>query len=144
MAAALTAVDPSCDIVLVHDAARPVVPAAMLARVIDAVAAGADAVVPGLPVVDTIKRVDARGIVVETPPRDRLRAVQTPQGFTLAALRRAHEAAVDPHEATDDAALAEHAGYEVLVVEGDPAALKVTTGQDIARIEAVLARLEAG
>lgn len=144
MAAALTAVDPSCDIVLVHDAARPVVPAAMLARVIDAVAAGADAVVPGLPVVDTIKRVDARGIVVETPPRDRLRAVQTPQGFTLAALRRAHAAAVDPHEATDDAALAEHAGYEVLVVEGDSAALKVTTGQDIARIEAVLARLEAG
>lgn len=142
VAAALRAVDPSCDVVLVHDAARPVVPLPLLQRVIDAVGSQSAAVVPGLPVVDTIKRVDDRGFVAETPPRDHLRAVQTPQGFTREALLAAHAAAVDEHSATDDAALAERAGYPVLVVAGDPAAMKVTRPDDLMRIEQFLAQRE--
>jgi 2-C-methyl-D-erythritol 4-phosphate cytidylyltransferase len=141
VALGLAAVDPRCSIVLVHDAARPIVPAEMLDRVIAAVRGGAHAVVPGLPVVDTIKRVDERGYVVETPPRQQLRAVQTPQGFTAAALRAGH-AAADGDSATDDAALAEQAGFEVLVVAGDPAAMKVTTAVDVERIERLLEQRE--
>jgi 2-C-methyl-D-erythritol 4-phosphate cytidylyltransferase len=142
VAQGLAAVDANCTIVLVHDAARPIVPQAMLARVIAAVRGGAQAVVPGLPVVDTIKRVDERGFVIETPPRQQLRAVQTPQGFTAAALRAGHAAAVDGDSATDDAALAERAGFEVLVVAGDPAAMKVTTAQDVERVERLLEQRE--
>lgn len=140
--AAALAVVGACDVVLVHDAARPVVPLAMLQRVIDAVGPQSQAVVPGLPVVDTIKRLDEDGFVVETPPRDLLRAVQTPQGFTLQALRVAHAAAPDQHGASDDAALAERAGYRVLVVAGDPAAMKVTRPEDLVRIEELLAQEE--
>lgn len=138
VAAALQAVDPDCSVVLVHDAARPVVPAALLARVIDAVGEATPCVVPGLPVVDTVKRIDESGHVVETPPRHLLRAVQTPQGFTLEALRAAHAAAADPDSATDDAALAEAAGLPVLVVAGDPLAAKVTTPDDLQRLEKFL------
>lgn len=142
VAAALAAVDPSCDVVLVHDAARPVVPGPMLRRVIRAVGERAPAVVPGLPVVDTIKRIDERGFVLQTPPRDRLRAVQTPQGFVRAVLVAAHAAAADEDSATDDAALVERAGYPVLVVDGDPAAMKVTRPEDLVRIEELLAHQE--
>lgn len=139
VAAALAAADPDAGIVLVHDAARPLVGAELLARVVAAVAEGAPAVVPALPVVDTVKEVDMHGMVVRTPPRDRLVAVQTPQGFTREALLRAHTDA-DP-AATDDAALAEAAGIPVRVVHGDPAAMKVTYPDDFARAQAFLAAL---
>ena len=138
VAAALAATDAASDIVLVHDAARPLVPADMVARVIEAVAAGAPAVVPGLPVVDTIKRIDDRHIVLDTPPRDSLRAVQTPQGFRREVLLAAHAQSGAADDATDDAALAERCGYPVVVVAGDPAAMKITTPDDFARAEALL------
>ena len=115
----------------------------MVARVVDAVAEGAPAVVPGLPVPDTIKRIDENSIVVETPPRDALRAVQTPQGFRRDVLVAAH-AGADGDAATDDAALVERLGYPVLVVPGDPAAAKITVPQDLERAAAVLAEQEGG
>ncbi len=138
VAAALRAAPNDCDIVLVHDAARPLVPLDLIARVIDAVAAGAPAVVPGLPVPDTIKRVDAQGVVLETLPRAQLRAVQTPQGFRRDVLQAAHTGAVDG-EATDDAALVEGMGHPVLVVPGDPRAAKITVPADLERASAMLA-----
>ena len=94
-----------------------------------AVRAGADGAVPGLPVVDTRKRVDGER-VVETVPRQTLVAVQTPQAFRAGALRAAHAADAD---ATDDAALVEAAGGTVVVVPGEPDNLKVTTPHDLAR-----------
>ena len=97
-------------------------------RVIAAVIDGAVAVVPGLPVVDTIKAVDAAGLVVATPDRSTLRAIQTPQGFRRDVLRRAHALGGN---ATDDAALVERLGEPVLVVDGDPWALKITTRADL-------------
>ena len=133
VAAGLAALDAAVDIVLVHDAARAFAPTALFDQVVDAVAGGADAAVPGLPVVDTIKRVDADGVVRATPPRGELRAVQTPQGFTRDALARAHGRGA---QATDDAALVEAAGGRVRVVPGHPDAYKVTTPQDLARAHA--------
>lgn len=138
VAAGLAALDPSCNIVLVHDAARPLVPAQMLARVIDAVAAGSPAVIPTLPVTDTIKRVGPDGVVVETLVRDQLRAVQTPQGFRREVLEQAH-AAAGPEAATDDASLVEQLGLPVTVVAGDEAAAKITVPADLARIATQLA-----
>lgn len=117
--------------VLVHDAARPFVTEALIsaacAALDDAVAA-----IPGIAVVDTVKRVDAEGLVVETPPRDALRAVQTPQAFRLAALRDAHEkaAAAGRDDFTDDGALVEWAGLPVRVFPGDPANVKLTLEKD--------------
>lgn len=129
-------------VVLVHDAARPFAPPELVARVVDAVRAGHGAVVPGLPVADTIKTVahpDAHGAgrVVATLPRAELRAVQTPQGFDLALLRRAHAAAAaTAHDeslaAGDDAGLVERLGEDVWLVAGDPRAAKVTTAHDLA------------
>ena len=135
VAAGLAALDASCDVVLVHDAARCLTPSAVFQRVIDAVRAGAPAVVPGIPVVDTIKVTDARGTVVSTPPRSSLRAVQTPQGFDRATLVRAH-ASGGP--ATDDAALVELLGVPVTVVEGDSRAFKITTAHDLRVAELIL------
>ncbi len=140
VAAGLDRADPSCGIILVHDAARPLVPLPVVDRVIEAVAAGAAAVVPGLPLVDTVKRVDEAGFVVDTLPRHLLRAVQTPQGFRRTVLIAAHRAADDGRPATDDAALVEQAGYPVLVVEGDPAAMKITGPADLERAEQQLSR----
>ena len=107
-------------------------PAPALARRVLEAARGIGAegaAVPGVPVVDTIKRVDAEGRVVETPPRESLRAAQTPQAFAGDLLRRAHAATDD--DATDDAALVERLGVPVLVVEGEAANLKVTTPADL-------------
>lgn len=115
-------------IICVHDGARPFADAALFRRVIDAVAAGADAAVPGLRVADTVKVIDATGTVRSTPGRDSLRAVQTPQAFRAAALRAAHATADD---ATDDAALVEHAGGTVLVVDGDVRNRKITEPADL-------------
>ncbi len=135
LSAALAAV-PDATIVLVHDAARAFTPPALIRSVTDAVAAGAPAVVPVLPVSDTIKRVDAAGIVVETPSRVDLRAVQTPQGFAVDVLRRAYEAA---DITTDDAGLVERIGVPVHTIPGHTAAMKITTPFDLAVATAVLA-----
>lgn len=121
--------------VLVHDAARCFTPTSVYRRVADALAAGERAVIPVLPVVDTIKTVDTQGYVTGTPARAELRAVQTPQGFDLPTLVQAHrDVASLPAELaeaiTDDAMLAETLGLPVATVEGDPQALKITTPLD--------------
>jgi 2-C-methyl-D-erythritol 4-phosphate cytidylyltransferase len=134
--AGLAAVPPEADVVLVHDAARPLAPVALFEAVVAAVADdGADAAVPGVAVSDTIKRVAPGGAVVETVDRTSLVAVQTPQAFRAAALRAAHER--EP-EATDDAALIEAAGGRVVVVDGDTRAMKVTTREDLAFARALV------
>jgi len=138
--AGLAAVPDNAEIIVVHDAARPLATAELFERVVAAVRAGADGAVPGLPVPDTIKRVEAGGggtLVVETLDRPALRAIQTPQAFRAAVLRRAHAGGGD---ATDDAALVEALGATVVVVDGDPANLKITGPDDLARAEALLAR----
>mgnify|MGYP002744475890 FL=1 len=184
LAAALAA-HPDAAVVLVHDAARALTPPEVVRRVVAAVRAGHDAVVPALPVTDTVKQVtgpdrsrshrsesghheagrcdlnlnsdsdrsgsqSARGAgvqiesVVGTPDRSRLRAVQTPQGFAAAALVAAHRlgadrAADEARSASDDAGLIEAAGGGVVVVEGDPLAMKVTTPVDLALADVLAA-----
>lgn len=142
VALALTALDSDVDVVLVHDAARPLAPPELAEAVVRAVRAGADAVVPGLPVSDTVKRVDESEHVVETVPRAPLRAVQTPQGFRRNVLERAH-AAAGGEEATDDAALVEALGVRVRVLPGSQDAAKVTRSADLVLAESVLARRRA-
>jgi 2-C-methyl-D-erythritol 4-phosphate cytidylyltransferase len=132
----LAAVPSSATIVCVHDAARPFASADLFRSVVSAVVAGADGAVPGVPVTDTVKLVAAASpggeaverVVVETLPRDRLVAVQTPQAFRASVLRSAHAAG---HEATDDAALVEHAGGAVVVVPGEPPNRKITHPADL-------------
>lgn len=137
--------EPGGTVVLVHDAARPLVPVRVVRRVVGAVALGRTAVVPVLPVVDTIKRVVGDdGAVAETLDRRELRAVQTPQGFTLDVLRAAHAAAAHRADdealaATDDAGLVEAAGGRVWVVEGHEDAMKITTPRDLAVATALVA-----
>lgn len=128
--AGLAALPPDVDVVLVHDAARGLTPATVFARVTDAVRTSGGAVVPGLPVVDTVKRVDDDGRVRDTPSRSSLRAVQTPQGFPRDLLQRVHREHAG-EVVTDDAGLVESAGLPVLVVPGDPAGAKVTTPDDL-------------
>ncbi len=127
------------DAVLVHDVARPFVPAEVIGRVIAALAAGADAVVPGVAVVDTVKRVDSSHTVTETVDRDSLRAVQTPQGFRRSVLAAAH-AAFTGGALTDDAGLVEAHGVRVVVVEGAAEAFKITRPWDLAIAEVVAAQ----
>ncbi|AWH94620.1 2-C-methyl-D-erythritol 4-phosphate cytidylyltransferase [Dietzia psychralcaliphila] len=119
------------DVVLVHDAARCLTPAAPILRVVEAVRSGEGAVVPVLPVIDTVKQVDAGGYVVGTPDRAALRAVQTPQGFAPDVLLAAYDAAGDV--ATDDAGLVERLGRRVATVAGDVLSFKITTASDHAR-----------
>jgi 2-C-methyl-D-erythritol 4-phosphate cytidylyltransferase len=133
VAAGLAELPDSCALVLVHDAARPLVAAALVDRVLEALDGGAEAVVPALDIVDTVKRVDGDGTVVETLVRTELRAVQTPQGFRRDLLERAY--AGDRSGATDCASLVERAGARVQVVAGDPRNLKVTTMDDLQRAE---------
>jgi 2-C-methyl-D-erythritol 4-phosphate cytidylyltransferase len=143
---ALAAVDASADVVLVHDAARPLAPTDLFERVVSAVVAGADAVVPVLPVTDTIKLVGPGGRLAGTLDRDGLGAAQTPQGFRREVLVRAHEqlaAAGGAVPATDDAALVERLGIDVHTVEGSPEAFKVTRPIDVLLAEAVLERRAA-
>lgn len=130
--AGLAALDPACDVVLIHDAARCLTPVPVFERVVAAVRAGAAGAVPGLPVIDTIKSVDADGVITGTPDRAALRAVQTPQGFDATVLRTAYASGLS---ATDDAALVEAIGHHVRVVDGDPMAFKITTPEDLARAE---------
>ncbi len=126
--AGLAAVPATAEVVVVHDAARPLASPTLFRAVIAAVAGGADGAVPGLAVSDTVKRVGADGAVAETVPRDGLVAVQTPQAFRAEALRAVHAAG---GEASDDAALVEAAGGRVVVVQGEAANLKVTNPADM-------------
>ena len=147
LAAALAAV-PQADVVVVHDAARALTPPEVTQRVIAAVRAGHEAVVPALPVTDTVKEVEARQEgepepVVGTPRRDRLRAVQTPQAFATSVLVAAHRAGAaragdEALAASDDAGLVEAGGGSVVVVPGDERAMKVTTPMDLALAELLL------
>lgn len=134
---ALDALPEDVDIVLVHDAARALAPVSLAERVLTAVRAGCDAVVPGLPVSDTVKQVDSAGRVVATLDRSSLRGIQTPQGFRRSVLDAVHRAA-DVSDVTDDAGLVEGAGTSVCVVAGEPEAFKVTTPFDLAIAEAIL------
>lgn len=135
---ALETLDPDVDVVLVHDAARPLAPSQLVDDVVQAVARGAEAVIPAMPVADTVKRV-VDGKVTETLRRDGLYAVQTPQGFARELLTKAHEAAViDAFAGTDDASLVERIGGEVAVVPGHPEAAKVTRPYDLAAAEQAL------
>ena len=136
VAAGLRALGDDIEIVLVHDAARCLTPVEVFDRVVEAVLAGAVAVVPGTLVVDTVKQVDADGLVVATPDRASLRAVQTPQGFRREVLERAHALS---SIATDDAGLVERLGERVLVVAGDARSLKVTTQADLEAATRLLA-----
>lgn len=136
--AGLAAVPASADVVLVHDAARPLATADLYAAVVAAVRAGADGAIPGLPVADTLKRVDTEGdlpVVVGTVDRSVLVAAQTPQAFRAGVLRAAHASGDD---ATDDAALVEAYGGKVVVVPGDPHNLKLTDARDLAVAAAML------
>jgi 2-C-methyl-D-erythritol 4-phosphate cytidylyltransferase len=126
--------------VLVHDAARPLTPPGLVVRVVEALRAGHSAVVPALPLSDTIKAVDANGMVLGTPERAGLRAVQTPQGFATELLLRAYQRAGDVTgvDFTDDASMVEHIGGQVQVVDGDPLAFKITTQWDILLAQAIV------
>jgi 2-C-methyl-D-erythritol 4-phosphate cytidylyltransferase / 2-C-methyl-D-erythritol 2,4-cyclodiphosphate synthase len=131
------AADPP-DLVLIHDAARPFVSEALITRAVAALTETGDvAAVPGIAVVDTIKRIDAREAVVDTPPRAALRAIQTPQAFHFATLLDAHRRAATAPDAvaTDDAAVMEWAGHPVRVFAGDPANAKLTYPEDFEAAE---------
>lgn len=142
VARALLALPPEVDVVLVHDAARPLVPSEVVDRVAAAVRAGAPAVIPTLGVVDTIKEVDADGVVQATLDRSRLHAVQTPQGFVRDVLQTAH-AASDGGDATDDAGMVERMGVQVHIVPGHEEAFKITRPLDLVLAEAILVRRRA-
>ena len=129
------------EFVLVHDAARALTPPSLIVRVVQALQSGHAAVVPALPVSDTIKAVDVNGVVLGTPERAGLRAVQTPQGFQTELLRRAYERAA-AGGFTDDASVVEMTGTQVQVVDGDPLAFKITTPTDLLLAEALLGRAE--
>ena len=139
---ALLALPDHVEVVLVHDAARPLVPAELVAAVAAAVHAGNPAVVPGMPVVDTVKQVDEVGRVIVTVDRDALRSIQTPQGFARRLLESAH-AGAGGGVATDDAGLVEMSGEPVLVIPGHEEAFKVTRPIDLVLAEALLARRRA-
>ncbi|WP_130292896.1 2-C-methyl-D-erythritol 4-phosphate cytidylyltransferase [Pseudonocardia sediminis] len=137
VAAGLRELASDVDVVLVHDAARPLTPPEVVRRVVAAVRSGLPAVIPVLPVVDTVKRVDAGGVVTATVDRSALRAVQTPQGFRASDLVRAYAGVTGA--LTDDAGLVEALGEDVHTVAGDPVAFKVTTAWDLRIAELLLA-----
>ena len=126
---ALKSLSPSTKYVLVHDAARALATSELASRVLRELEHGETAVIPALSVVDTIKEVDRDGYVRNTPDRAVLKAVQTPQGFSVDVLKRAHQAS---HDATDDAALVEALGVKVKTIAGEARALKITNPEDIA------------
>jgi 2-C-methyl-D-erythritol 4-phosphate cytidylyltransferase/2-C-methyl-D-erythritol 2,4-cyclodiphosphate synthase len=132
---ALDQVDSENEFVLVHDAARPLASTELALRIIDSLRAGERAVIPGLTVSDTIKRIDDDNYVTKTPTRSKLRAIQTPQGFTRKLLMKAHSSADD---FTDDAGLVEDRGVAVKVIHGEERALKITTLLDLISAEQIL------
>ena len=123
-------------IALVHDAARPILPEDVIGRVLGGLGEDWDGVVAGLPLADTVKRVDQHGRVAETVDRTGLYAIQTPQAFSVATLR---DALMRGGDASDCAGLVEAAGGRVRVVEGDPRLVKITTASDLAFVETLLA-----
>ena len=125
-------------VIVVHDAARPLVSDELVERVVTPLSQGWDGAVPGLAVVDTVKRVGPDGAIVETVPRGDLVVVQTPQAFVADVLRRAL-ASESASAATDCASLVEAQGGRVQVVDGDPRLLKVTSPEDLALVESWLA-----
>jgi len=125
-------------VVLVHDAARPFLPGDVIERVLAALGEGWDGAVPALPVADTLKRAGPDGAVAETVDRSSLYAVQTPQAFLADVLRKA--LADDVEDASDCAGLVEAQGGRVKLVEGDRRLVKVTTAEDLAFVESMLAR----
>ena len=129
----LAEVPPGVAVVLVHDAARPLLEDSVVGRVVAALGEGWDGAVPALPVSDTVKRVDGER-VVETLPRDQLRVVQTPQAFVADVLR----GALTGSDWTDCSAAVEAAGGRVKIVEGDPRLLKITDEADLERVAAIL------
>jgi 2-C-methyl-D-erythritol 4-phosphate cytidylyltransferase len=133
--AALANAGERADAVLVHDAARPLTPPDVVTRVLAALAGGAAAVVPVLPVVDTTVSVDGDGVVTGALPRETLRRVQTPQGFARAVLLDAYDRLPGGVELTDDAAVVRAAGVPVATVAGDERAAKVTVPHDLALAE---------
>lgn len=139
VAAGLAALDELAKYVLVHDVARPFVPASVISSVVEALEQGADAAVPVVPIHDTVRRVDASGAFVEVVDRTALVAVQTPQGFVREVLVRAHEAGREL-AVTDDAALVEAMGGRVVAVPGADESFKITRPWDLALAEGVVAR----
>lgn len=133
--AALAEIPDDAVVVLVHDAARPLVGDRVIERVLAPLAEGYDGVVPGLPFPDTVKRVE-RGVIAETVDRAGLVTVQTPQAFPAPVLRAAYAGDVD--DATDCASLVERRGGRVRVVDGDPRLLKITTAADLALVSSWL------
>lgn len=127
----------SCQWVVVHDGARPLVTAALIEQGLEA-AKKTGAAIAALPIGDTVKEVDPPDLIARTLSRGRLWAAQTPQVFRYDILRQAHQQAQG--EATDDAALVEMLGYQVRVFEGSPRNIKVTTAADLAVVEALLAQ----
>ncbi len=141
VACALAALPADIDAVLVHDAARPFVPTDVVDAVVATIRGGACAVVPVLPVVDTVKEVGTDDLVRSTLDRSSLRAVQTPQGFARDVLEQAHGKAEG--DATDDAGLVERLGLPVTVVPGSEYAFKVTRPLDLLLAEGLVARQRA-
>ena len=136
---AMAAANPG--VVLVHDGARPMVSSGLISRVLGALDA-AEAVIPAVPVIDTLKRVEA-GRITATVPRDNLVRVQTPQGFRFAALLAAHRAHAGEN-LTDDAAVMERAGHSVTTVPGEEMNIKVTTSEDLSRLQAASGETRTG
>jgi 2-C-methyl-D-erythritol 4-phosphate cytidylyltransferase len=133
--AGLTCIPDEADVIVVHDAARPLASRDLFAAVVKAVRGGADAAVPALRVSDTVKQVDGQRVIA-TIPRDGLVAVQTPQAFRSSMLRDAH---ADNREASDDAALVETLGGAVVIVPGEHTNVKITTADDLVVASALLA-----
>jgi 2-C-methyl-D-erythritol 4-phosphate cytidylyltransferase len=134
----LHALSGQADIVLIHDAARPFVDEAMIERGIEA-ALVYGAACAGMPVKDTIKRVDSKGLIVETPERSSLWSAQTPQVFKKAIIIKAHEWALDQHiNGTDDAMLVEAMGMKVFMFEGSYRNIKITSSEDMRMAGALL------
>lgn len=143
---ALAALPAEVDVVLVHDAARPLAPVELVDAVAARVRGGAVAVVPTVPIADTVKRVNGSADadrVVETLDRGALRAVQTPQGFRREVLQAAHAASDGARDVTDDAGLVERTGAVVTAIPGSEEAFKVTRPIDLLLAEALLARRRA-
>ena len=141
VARALIALPEDVDVVLVHDAARPLVPPEVVSAVVAAVRKGSPAVVPAIGLADTVKCVDEAEVVTRTLDRAQLRAIQTPQGFRRSVLQTAHAAVEPGHQpATDDAGLVEQGGVPIQVIPGHEEAFKVTRPIDLLLAEAILAR----
>jgi 2-C-methyl-D-erythritol 4-phosphate cytidylyltransferase/2-C-methyl-D-erythritol 2,4-cyclodiphosphate synthase len=140
VAAGLAAAGPAADIIVIHDAARPLVTDRVIRRTIDAAIAHG-AAIAAVPAHDTVKRVDGDGVIVQTLRRDEIHLAQTPQAFRAAWLREAIDSGAD---VTDEAALVERSGHPVHVVAGDPRNIKITTRDDLDMAEQLIASRSTG